>query len=117
MPRTPKNPETYINKNGLITRTVTTTTVKVEYVKLSEKQFADEIMTIRKPGKTAIIEARRKFNEAHKNENMQIVSIEPIKSESACVAMTEEEFIERGTILRPAAEVIKDLEKNEGEEQ
>lgn len=117
MPRTPKNPDTYINRNGMITRTVTTTKVKVEFVKLKEKQFGEEIVTVRKPGKSAVVEARKKFNDSHKNDDIQIVNIEAIESKSELVGMTEDEFIERGTILKPASEVIEQLTIKESEEQ
>ena len=102
MARKPKNPGEYVSKAGLITRTFTTTTVKIDYVDLDKKQFGETLVTVMKPGASAIVEARKQFKNLHHGEKVQISNAETIGETTKCVAMKEEDFITNGFELKPA---------------
>lgn len=101
MARKPKNPDEYISKAGLITRTFTTSNVKIEYVNLDAKQFGEETITVMKPGFSAILEAKRIFKAKHEGEKVQISNAETVSESTKCIAMKEEDFIAQGFELKP----------------
>lgn len=101
MPRKPKNPDEYVSKAGLITRTFTTSIVKVEYVDLANKQFGETLVTVMKPGASAITEARKQFKNLYKGEKVQISDAFVIGESTKCIAMKEEDFIANGFELKP----------------
>lgn len=101
MSRKPKNPEEYVSKAGLITRTFTTSTVKVEYVDLVNKQFGDTLLHVMKPGASAITEARKQFKALHHGESLQISNLEIVAESTKCIAMKEEDFVKNGFELKP----------------
>ena len=101
MPRKPKNPEEYVSKAGLITRTFTTSSVKVEYVDLENKKFGDCLVTVMKPGASAITEARKQFKAMFHGEKVQISNAEVVSESTKCIAMKEEDFITNGFELKP----------------
>lgn len=100
MSRKPKNPDEYISKAGLITRTFTTSSVKVEYVDLENKQFGETLVTVMKPGASAILEAKRVFKDMHKGEKVQISNAETVDESTKCIAMKEEDFVKNGFELK-----------------
>lgn len=101
MARKPKNPEEYVSKAGLVTRTFTTSAVKIEYVNLDEKQFGEETVTVMKPGASAILEAKRIFKAKHNGERIQISKAETVSESTKCIAMKEEDFIANGFEVKP----------------
>jgi len=101
MARKPKNPDEYISKAGLVTRTFTTSNVKIEYVNLDAKQFGEEMVTVMKPGASAILEAKRIFKANHKDERIQISKAETVEESTKCIAMKEEDFISNGFEVKP----------------
>ena len=101
MAKKPKNPEDYVSKAGLVTRTFTTSVVKIEYVDIAKKQFGDTTVTVMKPGASAILEAKRIFKTMHSGEKIQISNAETVDEFTKCFAMKEEDFVNNGFELKP----------------
>lgn len=113
MARKPKNPEEYVSKAGLITRTFTTSTVKIEFVDIDAKQFGEETVTVMKPGASAILESKRIFKAKHNGERIQISNAETVEETTKCIAMKEEDFVKNGFELK----AIHNTADTETEEQ
>lgn len=113
MARKPKNPEEYVSKAGLVTRTITISTVKVEYVNLAQKQFGETLVTVMKPGTSAITEARKQFKVLFHGEKVQISNAVVIGETTKCIAMKEEDFIANGFELKPNQNANTETEMEE----
>ena len=101
MPRTAKNPDTYINRNGLVTRQISTTTVLIEYVDVEKKRFDEMKVTVMKNGNSAIAEARKQFKNLMEGKTVQIVNSKIVELVTDLYGMTDEEFVKYGRKLKP----------------
>lgn len=101
MPRTAKNPDTYINRNGLVTRQISTTSVLIEYVDVENKKFDEMKVTVMKNGNSAITEARKQFKNLMDGKSVQIVNTKIVEVVTDLYGMTDEEFVKYGRKLKP----------------
>ena len=105
MPRTAKNPDTYINRNGLVTRQISTTTVLIEYVDVENKRFDEMRVTVMKNGNSAITEAKKQFKNLMEGKTIQITKTEAIEVVTDLYGMTDEEFVKYGRKLKPVTNI------------
>lgn len=116
MPRTAKNPDTYINRNGLVTRQISTSTVLIEYVDVENKKFDDMKVTVMKNGNSAITEARKQFKNLMDGKSVQIVNTKIVEVATDLYGMPDEEFVKYGRKLKPNTDNEPDT-NTETEEQ